>query len=374
MLASCGVLGEGDPEIRACLANPILYVNDDASNDSLNLAMVKGFQFSLVPNASHTLVLQGKQFSGSKLYLERVLWDGTESVENPIIGVEQDNDEVHFSFESTSDTAELHWGVIRNSQNGPIFKPPIDINFLAAGDYDHSSLGINYHFLGVLTSLDNDTIKTDFQDSVHSEMHAYLSDSLGISLLKSGPYIVDMPAPVTVDLVQGFQDKDSLKEGSEGYIDVVFVENLTPEGLLGFAQRNGFSSNDASIIVIELNSTSTEVSEVILHELGHFLGLRHTVPTARDILGERDLSNLDDGFEDTPNCEDLRTSNPNYKLPSLDTISVNSGCAYWRAQNPLSSECALNLMFPENDPEATQLELSKSQADLIKKNLTLYPH
>jgi len=183
LFIQCGIVGEGDPDIRACLANPFILVNDPAKNDSLNFAFVNGMQFYIVPGANYSFIVDGSHFDGSKLYIERVLSFGTESYSNPIIGTSNSAGETYFNFESISDTSELVWGITRNTQNGPIFNSPDDVKLVAEGHHDDNSFGINYHFLGKIPSLPNDSAKQAFRNSLHSELKDYFSSTIETTLM-----------------------------------------------------------------------------------------------------------------------------------------------------------------------------------------------
>ena len=129
--------------------------------------------------------------------------------------------------------------------------------------------------------------------------------------------------------------------------------------------------------------SSGEIVETILHETGHFFGLRHTTSTMNDFAVSRDASIIEDGLEDTPVCMELLqrklmkqpvVESPRFQLPVMPGNVYER--IYWASSDAMiiaSCPDASNFMFPASLDEPFE-GFSEQQLDIIRRNLMLFPH
>jgi hypothetical protein len=112
---------------------------------------------------------------------------------------------------------------------------------------------------------------------------------------------------------------------------------------------------------------SDEIIYTAIHESGHFFGLRHTTATTSDLHTGSDLSNLEDGFEDTPFCE-----------KTILGKTLGKGSDAWLpvfrlfASASVSCPDETNIMYPLSSE--LEQSFSSEQLKTIRKNLTLIKH
>lgn len=158
-------------------------------------------------------------------------------------------------------------------------------------------------------------------------------------------------------------------------LDFILVDRFDTEGILGQSPVYGdfLTSGRRSTIVLAarfsksgflLESTPQDIATTAAHELGHFLGLRHTTLTALDRHVIGDYSQQNDGLEDTPWCRGLDM------LLAHQPGSVLARYA-WSGGDYCPD--ASNLMFPTITPNYPQEFLSPQQIAIIRNNLSLYP-
>jgi hypothetical protein len=166
-------------------------------------------------------------------------------------------------------------------------------------------------------------------------------------------------------------------------LDMILVHRIESEGVLGYSPLFGGSlgGGDGSTIVFgthylsggEDNSqTASEIIFTMIHESGHFFGLRHTTSTSADMESMGDYSNTTDGLDDTPFCFGLLRSS--LKI-NASVISDTKNMLPRLAMAGLVDNCpdASNPMFPSVTSVAST-GFTAEQYAIYKKTLELYPH
>ena len=131
-------------------------------------------------------------------------------------------------------------------------------------------------------------------------------------------------------------------------------------------------------------NSPVQIAYTMAHEVGHFLGLRHTTATWEDRKTFFDYSMHDDGLSDTPFdylCE-AGTAGTSFSASLTGTAETRVREALLRpdlvefSASPERCPDRNNLMFPyiPEDSAAADVELSPSQGLLMRTNLRLLPH
>src|SRR5690606_3695904 len=96
------------------------------------------------------------------------------------------------------------------------------------------------------------------------------------------------------------------------------------------------------ILLSARGGTPVHVATTAAHELGHFLGLRHTSSTERDLQQDRDQSNTHDGFSSTTQCNVMNAVAKPMSTPHIEAIGPEGTmyCLRVAATCPSVSACA----------------------------------
>ncbi|MBF0432934.1 MAG: hypothetical protein HQK83_16745 [Fibrobacteria bacterium] len=376
-VTGCSIMGEDPLPFDPARNNRRAYINDLAANDSLNQAIVEGMNFYAQPGCTYQFQVSGYLHNDCKLHSYRMFSAWDERLVAPVEGSWlKEGEQVSYSLSPDFKETGLLWVIMRNKNGDHCNEGISDFSLFGEGGYAANQFGINYHFLGSFTGFSQDDI-SPFTDSLHNRIALMYNEGAGVNVQKSGPHFSGYNEPYTMKFPYDFENPPNLNGGTSGFINVVFVSRITSESsggdILGFAPREGLGMNEEPInwVIILFDSDYTRLWSTVAHEVGHFLGLRHTVATDLDLQNENDFSNLDDGFTDTEYCD----------LDGGTGISAEPG-TYWcvrLAGNSLSAiRCSItarrNLMFPYEQPTLNQNILSEQQSSMIQTNLTVIQH
>lgn len=105
-----------------------------------------------------------------------------------------------------------------------------------------------------------------------------------------------------------------------------------------------------------MQRSSEQIINTIVHETGHYFGLRHTTSNPSELKNDIDKSNVEDGLKDTPYCKAIHL----YDIGNIDVSMCKD---------------ASNILFPYNyTNRIINKAYTAGQIRLFKKNLTLIEH
>ncbi|MBP5350826.1 MAG: hypothetical protein J6Y56_02580 [Fibrobacterales bacterium] len=284
-------------------------------------------------------------------------------------------------------------------------------------------LPVTILFLGELTGLPSDSARGAFAENLVAEMGALYASagvevelrgwsrgsghpvaSYAAALSDTATFWFDVDSWTVFWNARGYRelDADELSRGwpSDGgeALEIVVVEAIDELGCIGISPLPGvtlgFGTGAVAVVGAQAKAsnrslvpnTPEQIALTMAHEVGHFLGLRHTTATWDDRLTFLDDSMHDDGLSDTPFdylCDAgiaaapaegaVRTGTARFRLlPKSYEKSLRADILGL----PASDNCPdrNNLMFPYTSSSADNIELSPSQGLLMRTNLRLLPH
>lgn len=177
-----------------------------------------------------------------------------------------------------------------------------------------------------------------------------------------------------------FSDFDLLNkwDGHENALNIILGYHIDEENILGFSPRFGANlngkTNGCSYVAAGTHSitgngskngvkqytvvqrSSEQIINTIVHETGHYFGLRHTTSNPSELKNDIDKSNVEDGLKDTPYCKAIHL----YDIGNIDVSMCKD---------------ASNILFPYNyTNRIINKTYTAGQMRLFKKNLTLIEH
>lgn len=386
-----------------------MFPNDAIPGDSVDANLTHGVVLVVHPNATYEISFDIDESSEAPvLQLFRVYWneERKSNYMSPVFKVKPRVEGNRYVYSFLCEELEKNYWVtslsvgdtfysgktrnVRLTGSGA-YSDHFSVNLIVAGEVEFDDGELN-DFVKVLsddfrkyyTSVYLDTIYVRYADK-HPEV--------GRKYPASEPWYAGLSSEDIMMTELGGWPEPNVKEA----IDIVLVYGLVypeyGEGLLGLSDLFGSNmmGGKGSTIVIGTHVgdgfesegsvlSMAEVSETVLHETGHFFGLRHTTATAADVASTLDYSIYEDGFSDTPVCsvlfkKSLSKESVNSRKYSIDYRSPHRswGLRVLAKSSEYSCPDADNFMFPVNsDKELTGF--SKQQLDLLKKNLMIFPH
>jgi hypothetical protein len=351
------------------------YVNDPARNDSLATALPgRGLQFVMQPGKQYALRMK-TQANGQLLDF----YAPSGSVfkyQGSLEGVRQ-GDVVSFPLTPTQASADVYIGFLRSASGGRASAPDSAVRLVPVDTTGSTSVAVRLLMVRQLTGLPNATAKSTYARIFNAKLKSVYA-AFGINLDTSTVVVEPDGAPFSVTFAGGAVSIPGERRADA--INIYLVDSIGDGGeegtILGFAPREAFDlSNDieSRVILNVQGGTATEMAVTTAHEVGHFLGLRHTSATTVDRGFDDDESNRDDGFASTPFCSSLEKRAAG---GSSEIIRVRSGRAFCLRVAGTAYTCACsdasNLMYPYACDAYPQDVLGLDQQSFIRNNLKLY--
>jgi hypothetical protein len=387
LMQACSLVGDDTPLFEPDHNDRRMYVNDRAANDSLNAAVFRGMTFTVQPGAEYRLVVKGMQEEGHKLHLFRLFPGWETEFPEAVTGKYGSGGAaagLEFVFQSPSLETEQAWGQIRDPGGYIVREDAGDVEFTGKGNYNETSFGMTFHFMAPFSQYPADSIRA-LAGELQKELAVLYSRFDGLEVTMEDVYVYTASEPVTVRFPSCFNTSLDLQEGS-GKVNVVFVEEIKRDSGSGTTGKTGQESvylgisprearamdtNPENLVFISLQGLRTYLPFTLAHETGHFFGLRHTVFTIEDQETENDLSNAEDGFDDTPVCS--------LGAGIVTGLSQGGGFCVRTAASPAQlafcdTSHTKNLMFPHADSRVSQDYLTPQQVKFLQSNIGLIPH
>jgi hypothetical protein len=370
-----------------------LYPNDAAPNDSARNYLKSGVLLSTQPGGDYVLEVRTQDPDAGTPYLRLYKTERINFRSFKLAGFEQEiepdlqtDGTYHLNF-SPKSNKQMDYAVILSDGNGNHFSRALSsMHFSGTGQYG-TQFGVNIILAGEHPRFNSEIVLDSLINDIHQVFNrVYAETPIALSqvrILKAheNPYhggnwpadqvIIYNPEAPAPDELASWGDPQI-----ESFLDIVVVSMIDGEGFLGLSPVYGYNLTKGikSTVIVgthyQNGFTTSEVSNrelanTITHEMGHFLGLRHTTSTAYDLYLGGDYSNIEDGLSDTDMCLD-----PNYS-----ELLVSSMLALRRMALAKTTHCddITNLMYSDAIPGVPQFDLSEGQINIVHKNLSLYP-
>lgn len=384
VIAGCGTLMDMGGSDRV---NPRrVYLNDPAANDSLpGTLTTQGLLLVMQPGSKqYRLVAAGGNVADQlDLYVRNS--GGGFSFQQSVAGTRA-GDDVNYALAATSTkTAADYYLVFLRGETGAVEATrPQSVRLFPVDTTLATSLKVRLHLVRQLRGLNSEADRAAYATAFHGELKAILQ-SHGVTLDTSTTNVEAGQPPLTV-VHNGNVSLPEVPRLADG-VNMYMVDSISGGGegsvVIGFAPREALDlgTNPESRIVLNVMGSSGSVEQraramavTAAHELGHFLGLRHTSATSMDREYDDDDSNRDDGFASTPFCAGLE------KRSVVDAQRITTrradGQAYCLRVTGTAFTCscpdASNLMYPYKCPEVTQTTLGADQQRVMRNNLKVY--
>jgi len=377
LFVGCGTLVDmGNP--GASSGQRRVYVNDAAVNDSLRPALLSGgVYFVMQPGKKYDLRVEG---AAPGDYLQLMAASGNQyNFWKNLSGTSVNGVQTYSILDSTATSAKYVLAFLKSSAGG-LGTLPAKVRLAPSAPGLPDTLRVHLVMVRTLPGLPDSASKKTFAHSFLSKLTTTYA-KFGIVIDTSYEILEPSLPGYTVDF-----NSPAVPSGTRipNTVYMYLVKNITIDGkdnasgtILGFAPREAFDLATGEVVLSVQTSLSSpdplSVAVTAAHEMGHFLGLRHTTSTQLDQQGDDDLSNTTDGFTETDSCGGL-TKRMVVAEVSND-VRVVAGKPYCLriAVTGCPSYCKdrTNLMFPYqcNEPQDS---LVNQQKIFIRQNLSLF--
>lgn len=353
-----------------------MFVNDPALNALLPSSIVdQGVFFVLQPGKPYTLHVR----NGSAGVLD--FWEQTGNNSfgrlEVLTGTTQGGDR-NFALQApeSRDSAAFYVAFFRATSGAQLPAPESVRLFPADTSLQSDTLSVRLLMVRQLTGYADSAAKAAYAQLFHAKLKSVYA-AYGITVDTSTLVVEPNSAPLTVS----FDTVLPALPGARlaGAINLYLVDNIQSDRtgagstVLGFAPREALdlSTNRESRVLLNVRGGDpVDMAVTAAHEIGHFLGLRHTTATQVDRDADGDESNRNDGFASTPFCPALEK-----RPPAEIILPGNGGRPYCLRVAGTSITCGCddrnNLMYPYQC-QVTQETLGSDQQVFLRRNLRLY--
>jgi hypothetical protein len=352
-----------------------LFLNDVAANDSLPSTFLKeGLIFVLQPGDSYRLRLKSAAVTDSVVFYARNT-NGEFSPLSSIGGTDAGGGFRSFAVAPSKSTPDYYLAFLR-AANGGTASLPDSVRLVVTDTTPATQIAVRLLMVRGLSGLTNDSLKAEYAQAFHTELRSVYA-AYGITIDTST--VIVEPTGTALTLVFNGDFVSLPGERRTDGINMYLVDSIRNEGsagmVVGFAPREAFdlaASGESRIVLNVRGGSAASMAVTAAHEMGHFIGLRHTTATTTDRGFDEDESNRDDGFASTPYCSSLekRAASP---AEREEIIRGPRGRAYCMRVTGTALTCgcsdAPNLMFPYACNPAGQKSLGADQQKFVRTNL-----
>ncbi|HSQ43260.1 MAG TPA: hypothetical protein VLM37_13350, partial [Fibrobacteraceae bacterium] len=306
--------GDGAVDPGSNAAQFRMIPNDKAISDSIAANLAVGVVIPGHPNGSYSLSFPAGSGDIPDLRLYRLYEQSNGyygyTTDQVVEGQLQDSDWV---YEFSSDfTGMVNWLTVLE-QNGKRYKKNIsDVQLSATGAYS-DTLSFNLWVAGKYVAPAGDETPEELADSLLAGFREYYGptgivvDTVYTLYAVDHPLIGDEFDSTQTISASGLEDRfDSLGYGLEKpyskALDIVLVYKFDNDSVLGLSPLFGcnLKAGESGAVVVSTHRINdanklagAEVQKIIttmVHEVGHFFGLRHTTVTTDDMEASNDYS------------------------------------------------------------------------------------
>jgi hypothetical protein len=379
-LAGCGSLVDMG---RTAKVDPRrLYLTDAAANDSLpGTIRTEGLLLVMQPGGKQYKVVNtgGDAADPLEFYVRNS--GGGFNYQSAVTGTAANGDVTYtLVAPATKSVADYYLVFLRGQGNMPA-TPPMRVRLFPVDTSQSSNVSVRLHMVRRLQGLGTEAEKAQYAEAFHVELKS-IFQAYGVTVDTSTAIVEPNDSALTVVYSGVMNDIPGTRlPGAVNMYLVNSIDGGRPGTMVvGFAPREAIDlSTDAnSRVVLNVQGSAGGIPQrarsaavTAAHEMGHFLGLRHTSATRDDRSYDNDESNRNDGFE-SQFCTTLeKRSAETHEI----TVKGPGGLDYCLRVSGTAFTCACpdvgNLMYPYKC-ETTQKTLGADQQKFMRNNLKVY--
>ncbi len=415
LFTSCSLSADADddfdlkPDTSRLIVHK-LYPNDMAKNDSASANVARGIMLVVHPGASYKLSFDvDSTMPAPELQLYRPYSIGGDffrlskvrTLEPTIVGN-------RYVYSFNCEEKEMTVWYTSLGVGGQYYEGEVNnISYTGTGSYD-DHFSINLIVVGAIEKTadgkDVEELSRLMLKVFREKYYGVTIDTLYLRYAHEIP-TVGSKYPAQYPWVAGVSSDDTflgelalaMKDSPRNALNIFFMHSIKGVNIMGlshlFSGVLGADSGNAVVVGERFSKSdgemqllpSSNIIMTMIHESGHFFGLRHTSTTGLDLKqyagGDEktgimigDWSNIEDGMTDTPFCEYILRSNL-YKRGDLFCAKSSTDSAKPTTGDEIYSCPDLyNIMFPVTVDDNANVTFSKQQMELIRSTLSIIPH